>query len=216
MVTKNQAIEIIKNYVLQLQDTKKVDKCNDVITRINSMSDEEFGEIVRHTLGEKSDLDAFNNWLMKKLQEPELQGTKFVQLNDFVSYNLAGTSKDTISLHVVPKHVTNSQIRSSGSYLVDALEKLKAKIRDGEFEEVKTIFAVSDILKLKKLQGYFRDLGFDVGEGEEKFRGRFKNPYQASLSKSALMSEEWEELKEKFMQGKPTVSELESKDELEK
>lgn len=216
MVTKNQAIEIIKDYVLQLQDTKKVNRCNDVITRLNSMSDEEFDEIVRHTLGEKSDLDTFNNWLITKLKEPELQGIKFVQLNDFVSYHLAGTSKDTISLHVVPTHVTNSQIRSSGSYLVDALEKLKVKIRDGEFEEVKTIFAVSDILKIKKLQGYFRDLGFNVAEGEERFRGRFKNPYQVSLSKSALMSEEWEELKEKFMKGRTTISELESKDELEK
>ena len=35
MVTKNQAIEIIKDYVLQLQDTKKVNRCNDVITRLN-------------------------------------------------------------------------------------------------------------------------------------------------------------------------------------
>ena len=216
MVTKNQAIEMIKDYILQSQDNEKVDKCKDVLSKLNSMPDEEFGKIVRHTLGEKSDLNTFNNWLMAKLQEPELQGTKFVQLNDFVSYNLAGISKDTIALHVVPTQVTNRQIRNSGSYLVDALEQLKAKIRDGEFEEVETIFAVSDILKLKILQGYFRDLGFDVREGEEMFRRRFKNPYQASLSKSVLMSEEWEKLKEKFMEGKPTISELESKDELEK
>ena len=54
----------------------------------------------------------------------------------------------------MPTQVTNRQIRNSGSYLVDALEQLKAKIRDGEFEEVETIFAVSDILKLKILQGY--------------------------------------------------------------
>lgn len=216
MVTKNQAIEIVKNYILQSQDNDKVDKSKDVLAKLNSISDEEFNKIVRHTLGEKSDLNAFNNWLMTKLQEPELQGTKFVQLNDFVSYNLAGISKDTIALHVVPTQVTNRQIRNSGSYLVDALEQLKTKIRDGEFEEVETIFAVSDILKLKILQGYFRDLGFDVEEGEEMFRRRFKSPYQASLSKAVLLSEEWEELKEKFMKDKPTISELESKDELEK
>lgn len=152
---------------------------------------------------------------MAKLQEPELQGTKFVQLNNLVSYNIAGISKDTIALHVVPAQVTTSQIRNSGSYLVDALEQLRTKLKEGDFEEVETIFAVSDILKLKLLQGYFRDLGFDVKEGEEMFRRRFKNPYQASLPKDNLLSEDWEKRKENFMKGKPTIAELESKEELE-
>lgn len=211
MVTKNQAIEIVKNYILESKDDDKVDKCKDMLAKLNSIPEEEFSKIVQHTLGENPDLSAFNDWLMAKLQEPELQGTKFVQLNNFVSYNLAGISKDTIALHVVPTQVTTGQIRNSGSYLVDALEQLKAKIKDGEFEEVKKIFAVSDILKLKMLQGYFRDLGFDVRKGEEMFRRRFKNPYQASLSKDMLLSEDWEELKKQFMEGRPTVEKLHDK-----
>ena len=215
MVTKNQAIEIVKNYIGQSQDEDKVDKCKDILAKLNSIPEEEFSKIVHRTLGKNSDLSAFNDWLMAKLQEPELQGTKFVQLNNFVSYNIAGISKDTIALHVVPTQVTTGQIRNSGSYLVDALEQLKAKIKDGEFEEVETIFAVSDILRLKMLQGYFRDLGFDVKEGEEMFRRRFKNPYQASLPKDNLLSEDWEKRKENFMKGKPTIAELESKEELE-
>ena len=190
MVTKNQAIEIVKNYIGQSQDEDKVDKCKDILAKLNSIPEEEFSRIVHRTLGENPDLSAFNDWLMAKLQEPELQGTKFVQLNNFV--------------------------RNSGSYLVDALEQLKAKIKEGEFEKVETIFAVSDILKLKMLQGYFRDLGFDVREGEEMFRRRFKNPYQASLSRKMLLSEDWEELKEKFMKDRPTITELEGKDEFEK
>lgn len=208
-VTKKQAIETVENYILKSQDGGKVDKCRDILAKLNSLSEEEFNKIVYRNLGENADLIAFNNWLTAKLQEPDLQGTKFVQLNDFVSYNLAGISKDTIALHVVPTQVTNKQIRNSGAYLVDALEQLKTKIKNGEFEEVETIFAVSDILKLKKLQEYFRELGFDVGEGEEMFRGRFKNPYQASLSKEFLMNEDWERLKEQFMRGKPTIADIE-------
>lgn len=215
MVTKNQAIEIVKNYIGYSQDEEKINKCKNMLQKLNSIAEEEFNKKVHHTLGENPDLNAFNNWLMAKLQEPELQGTEFVQLNNFVSYNIAGSSKDTIALHVVPTQVTTEQIRNSGSYLADALEQLKAKIKNGDFEEVKTIFAVSDILKLKLLQGYFRDLGFDVREGKEMFRRRFKNPYQASLPKDNLLSEDWEKRKENFMKGKPTIAELESKEELE-
>ena len=170
MVTKNQAIEIVKNYIGYSQDEEKVDKCKDILAKLNSIPEEEFNKIVHHTLGENPDLSAFNDWLMAKLQEPELQGTKFVQLNNLVSYNIAGISKDTIALHVVPAQVTTSQIRNSGSYLVDALEQLRTKLKEGDFEEVETIFAVSDILKLKLLQGYFRDLGFDVREGEDSIQ----------------------------------------------
>lgn len=216
MITKNQAVEIIKNYMMQSQDEDKVNKCVNILGKLNSISEDEFNNIAYRTLGENSDLNTFNNWLMAKLQEPELQGTKFVQLNDFVSYNLAGTSQKTIVLHVVPKHVTNAQIRNGGSYLVDALEQLKVKIKSGEFKEVETIFAVSDILKLRILRGYFRDLGFDVKEGEEMFRGRFKNPYQASLSKDMLLSKDWENLKEQFMKNRKTITELKNEGELRK
>ena len=212
MITKDQVNEVIKNYILQLQDENKIDKCKKMLERIELLSENEFNKIVIRTLGENADINSFSNWLMKRLEEPELQGTKFIQINDFVSYNLAGTSKNTICLHVVPKQVSTGQIRSSGTYLVDALEKLKAKIKNGEFEEVETIFAVSDILKLKILQNYFRDLGFEIREGDAMFRGRFKNPYQASLSKDFLVSDEWEELKEKFMKDRPTIEDLEDKE----
>lgn len=55
----------------------------------------------------------------------------------------------------------------------------------------------------KELKNKIKDLGFNVKEGEEMFTRRFKNPYQVSLSKDTLLGEEWEELKEKFMKGRP-------------
>lgn len=211
MVTKNQAIEIVKNYILESKDDDKVDKCKDMLAKLNSISEEEFNKIVCRTFEENSGMNEFNSWLTLKLQERDLQGTEFIQLNEFVSYNIAGISKDTLALHLVPTHVTTQQIRNSGSYLAEALEQLRSKIKEGEFANIECILAVSDILKLKVLQRYFKDLGFDVREGEEMFRRRFKNPYQASLDKDTLVSDEWEELKKQFMEGRPTVDELHDK-----
>ncbi len=211
MITKNQAMQIIRNYMSESTDDKKVEKCNLWLLKLSTISEKEFNEIARHTLGEDSGVNEFNSWLMQRLQGHELQGTKFVELNEFVSYNIAGSSQKTLALHIVPKHVTNKDIRNSGSYLAEALEHLRAKIKNGEFENIESVFAVSDILKLKILQGYFKELGFDIKEGEEIFKGHFRNPYQAHLSKEVLVSDEWEELKEQFMKSRPTVEELHDK-----
>ncbi len=81
-------------------------------------------------------------------------------------------------------------------------------MKSGEFENIASIFAVSDILKLKILQGYFKELGFDIKEGEEIFKDHFRNPYQSHLSKEVLVSDRWEEIKEQFMKSRPTVEEL--------
>lgn len=61
MVTKNQAIEIVKNYIGYSQDEEKVDKCKDILAKLNSIPEEEFNKIVHHTLGENPDLSAFND-----------------------------------------------------------------------------------------------------------------------------------------------------------
>lgn len=213
MITREEAIDVIQYYMGQSQDEDKIDKCKDMLAKLNTLTEIEFIRIICTALGENADVNAFNDWLIKKLQDPELQGTKFVQLNELVSYNLAGINKDTIALHVVPKKATRNQVKYSASYLVDALEQLKAKIEQGEFEQVESIFAVSDILASRALQGYFKALGFKISEGEEMFRRKFKNPYQASLPKKMLLSEEWEKLKEEFMKGKATVAELEGQEQ---
>lgn len=213
MITRKQAIDVIQYYMIQSQDEDKIDKCKDMLAKLNTLTEIEFIGIVHTALGENADINAFYDLLIKKLQDPELQGTKFVQLNELVSYNLAGFNKGTIALHVVPIHASRSQVKYSASYLVDALEQLKVKIERGEFEQVESIFAVSDILASRALQGYFKALGFEISEGEEMFRRKFKNPYQASLPKQMLLSEEWEKLKEEFMKDRLTVAELEGQEQ---
>jgi len=119
-------------------------------------------------------------------------------------------------LHVVPKQINSKQAREGGVYLADALEKIKSKMKEGKFSDIATIFAVSDLLKLKLLQKNFKDLGFQIEKGNENFEKMFKNPYQATLSRKFLLSDEWRELKEKFVEGKSTIEEIESKDQLDK
>lgn len=208
MISKDQAIQNVREYILELKDDDKIDKCKDIIEKIYSISEEEFNKIVHNTLGENANIEDFKNWLLSKLQERDLHETEFTQLNEMVSYNIAGTNQNTVVLHVAPKHVTMEQIRNGGSYLVDALEQIKTKLQNGEIKNIETVFAVSDILKLKSLQKYFKGLGFGITQGEERFRRRFKNPYQAALDTETLLSDEWEERKKKFMDGRPTIEEL--------
>lgn len=216
MITKNQAIEVLNNYLIEVNDENEINICKELLSKIEGVSENDFSVIACRTLGKNADINEFNDWLNKKIHDHELYGTKFVELNNMISYNLAGNLKTTIALHVVPTKVSFEQIRNSGSYLVDALEQLRNMINDGEFENIETIFAVSDILKLGILQKYFNELGFKVEKADEIFRKKFKNPYQASLSKDGLMSVEWEKLKDKFMEDKLSVEEIENNEEIEK
>lgn len=208
MIRKNQVIQIVEKIISESRDDEKIDKCKDILAKINSLSEEDFSKIVNNTLGENANIEDFKNWILSKLQERDLHETEFTQLNEMVSYNIAGTNQNTVVLHVAPKHVMMEQIRNGGSYLVDALEQIKMKLQNGEIKNIETVFAVSDILKLKSLQKDFKGLGFGITQGEERFRRRFKNPYQASLDTKTLLSDEWEEKKKKFMNGRPTITEL--------
>ena len=152
-----------------------------------------------------------STWLQAKMEKHPKN--EFIKLNNMVSYHII---HETIALHVVPKQINSKQAKEGGVYLADALEKIKSKMQKGDFSYVTTIFAVSDLLKLKLLQKNFKDLGFQIEKGNKNFEKMFKNPYQATLSRKFLLSDEWSELKEKFIEGKPTIEEIESKDQLDK
>ena len=210
-------MKIIQKYMSELQDDCKIVKCQWILTKVDSLSEEEFQKILYNTLGTSPDLMQFKQWLVRKLEELDLQDTKFIPLNAFVSYHIEEKeSHDTFVLHVIPKYVTKEQLRNSGTYLVDALEKIRAKMQEGEFEKVNAIFAVSDILRLPALQEPFKALGFDVKQGDDRFKKQFRKPYQVFLPKHVFLSEAWEQRKEEFMRGRLTISELKKEEELEK
>lgn len=210
MFTRQETINVIENQIKK-QNNANVEKYQEILKKINSMSDEEFENIAKQRIGENATIEMLSNWLKAKMEEHSKD--EFIKLNNMVSYHIIN---ETIALHVVPKQINSKQARGGGVYLADALEKIKSKIKEGKFSDIATIFAVSDLLKLKLLQKNFKDLGFQIEKGNKDFEKMFKNPYQATLSKEFLLSDEWRELKEKFVEGKPTIEEIESKDQLDK
>ena len=205
MFTRQEAINVIENQIKK-QNNANVEKYQEILKKINSMSDEEFEHIAKQRIGENATIEMLSSWLKAKMEEHPKN--EFIKLNNMVSYHIIN---ETIALQINSK-----QAREGGVYLADALEKIKSKMQEGDFTHVTTIFAVSDLLKLKLLQKNFKDLGFQIEKGNKNFEKMFKNPYQATLSKKFLLSDEWRELKEKFVEGKPTIEEIESKDQLDK
>ena len=210
MFSREEAISVIENQIKK-QNNANVEKYQEILKKINSMSDEEFENIAKQRIGENATIEMLSNWLKAKMEEHPKN--EFIKLNNMVSYHIIN---ETIALHVVPKQINSKQAREGGVYLADALEKIKSKMKEEEFSDIATIFAVSDLLKLKLLQKNFKDLGFKIEKGNQKFEKMFKNPYQATLSRKFLLSDEWRELKEKFVEGKPTIEEIESKEQLDK
>ena len=199
MLSKKDAILTIDNLIAETEDNDKKVKLYEYKDKIEEISNEQFCEICTRSLGENGDVGTLRKWITNKL-EHQLVGTKFIKLNDMVSYNIAGGTKETIALHVVPKHVTKTDIRNMGPYLVDALEQLKDKIKKEELKDVKQVFAVSDILRSRLLKKGFEELGFTYSEGAREFKEHFKNPYQAELSVEKLLSDEWEEIKNAYVE----------------
>ena len=210
MFNRKEAINVIENQVKQ-KNNANIEKYQEILKKINSMSDEEFEHIVKQRIGENITIEMLSTWLNTQMKEQTKN--EFIKLNNIVSYHVI---HETIALHVVPNKITTKQARDSGIYLADALEKIRCKMQEGSFTDVATIFAVSDLLKLNSLQKNFKELGFQIEKGDQKFKKIFKNPYQASLSREFLLSDEWKDLKDKFVEGKLTIEEIENQEQIGK
>ncbi|MBB1549248.1 MAG: hypothetical protein HG450_004525 [Clostridiales bacterium] len=210
MFNRKEAINVIENQVKQ-KNNANIEKYQEILKKINSMSDEEFEHIVKQRIGENITIEMLSTWLNTQMKEQTKN--EFIKLNNIVSYHVI---HETIALHVVLKKITTKQARDSGIYLADALEKIRCKMQEGSFTDVATIFAVSDLLKLNSLQKNFKELGFQIEKGDQKFKKIFKNPYQASLSREFLLSDEWKDLKDKFVEGKLTIEEIENQEQIGK
>ena len=204
MISKNECLKVLENMISNTTDENKKNKLIGYVEKINSITDDKFSEVAVRSLGENCQIEDFMKWINVRLNH-ELAGTEFIELNDMVSYNIAGSKADTIALHVVPKHVTKTDIRNMGPYLVDALNQLREKVKNNDIKGVTNIFAVSPILRAKKLQEGFRALGFEVKKGDEAFQEHFENPYQAEISIEKIISDEWEKIRDEYMESQPNI-----------
>lgn len=201
MLTKNEAISIL-NSMISEENGKKIEK---YINIISSLDDNGWEKISKEkSIYTASDVAKIVNKDMEKSHE-------FTDLNDLVSY---GRNDNTIHIHVVPSDVrtllSREGLRFSELQLIDAMEKIQTMVKENsEYKDILKIYAVSGIMK-GPISKMFKNLGFDVKtmsiqtakDDDElgKFYDIFKDKKdlgRAVLSKEVLLSDEWNELKDK-------------------
>ena len=97
MFTRQEAINVIENQIKQ-RNNANVEKYQEILKKINSISDEEFEHIAKQRIGENATIEMLSTWLKAKMEEHPKN--EFIKLNNMVSYHII---HETIALHVVPK-----------------------------------------------------------------------------------------------------------------
>ena len=110
MFTRQEAINVIENQSKQ-KNNANVEKYQEILKKINSMSDEEFENIAKQRIGENATIEMLSTWLKAKMEEHSKD--EFIKLNNMVSYHII---HETIALHVVPKQINSKQARGGGVY----------------------------------------------------------------------------------------------------
>ncbi|MDD2376971.1 MAG: hypothetical protein PHD15_06290 [Clostridia bacterium] len=217
--------EISKEYVQKkienmINDENKV-VLNSFVKLLQSIPDNKWNEFInQHGMTIENLEKVITNKMNVELQKEKSKSLNvedeknFKVLNDFISY---GISNNTFHLHIIPKDVRD-MLNSEGLlriniYLIDALDKIKDILKNDEFKNINTIFAVSPILRLSKLQDMFKELNFDVEQTKhqnllDKFLDA-KSVYQANLPKEVFFTQEWDKNKESIL--KETITELNNK-----
>ena len=105
MFTRQEAINVIENQIKQ-KNNVNIEKYQEILKKINSMSDEKFEHIEKQRIGENITIEMLSTWLNTKMKEQTKN--EFIKLNNMVSYHVI---HETIALHVVPKKITTKQAR---------------------------------------------------------------------------------------------------------
>ena len=186
--------DIVKQQLESVINDENRQIVTEIAKRIDGIPNDEWEAFIAfHNITEANLMDIIKSKIAK---DKQLDEYLFEEINDLVSY---GTTGDTLHIHIIPKNVkemlNREGLKLANLKLIQALELIRnTPEMNGT---IKTIFAVSPILRLKQLQKMFIELGFDVSEttAEDLLR-RFpsaKQVYQASLPKSILLSKEWED-----------------------
>lgn len=201
MIRKEEVISILQS----LLNTDNESKVKIYIRIIREMTEEQWQKFLESkSIESVEQIEKIANELLERRDNNEK-----IKLNDLISYGISG---NTIHIHVVPTdlhHMLSLRGMKEGKqYLIDALEQIKALMKQEEYKNIDKVFAVSPIIR-RPITQIFEDLGFSTrtinmkdAENDdelqyfyERFKGKGKKLGRAVLSKQQLFSEEWEQLK---------------------
>lgn len=203
-MNKTDTVRILES----MKNEQNANRINTCINKINAMNDGEWTEFVKAN-GINSE-EVLRAQVKSAINKKEQKTTEFKPLNDLISY---GVDDTTLHIHLIPKDahefLNRQGLIHAEQGLIDALEKIKEMLKNNEsLQNIDNVCAVSGIIHGMSAR-MFRGLGFnvDVIEMEQakdrpelrKFYEMFKGSSRlgiANISKQALLSEEWEKLKE--------------------
>ena len=173
---------------------------SDYLNRLNGNSQEELIDSFNKTIKPEIDKIVDNmieNYMkmIQKVKDHMKEVERHYNLNDFFDCRL---SNETLHLHVVPKDISEDikkvGIREYFKYisakLDDALSKIPEILKDPNNSDIKTVFAVSPLLKVSAAQEIFKEHGFNVQMSTNPiFLKMFDNKRigEASISKDDFM-----------------------------
>ena len=192
MISKETVISQLKSLINEYGK----EKIESFVVEVNSINDDKWDEFVlQNGVTEKNLIDIIKGRLGKP---------RFTALNDLINY---GTSDETLHIHIAidsVHHLTNRQgIQLANTKLIQALSKLREMLSERNDTNIKKIFAVSPILRIKFVQDMFRHLEFTVSQtNEEYLLSKFPNAksvWQAELPVDVLLSGEYDKKLKSFV-----------------
>ena len=85
MFTRQEAINVIENQIKQ-RNNANIEKYQEILKKMNSISDEEFENIAKQRIGENATIEMLSTWLKAKMEEHPKN--EFIKLNNMVSYHI--------------------------------------------------------------------------------------------------------------------------------
>lgn len=189
MLVKNYILEIANNLNKDIPNFINEEKINRAI-EMYSNSEKDF-EIIKNEITE-----LVNKMIKEYNNKREMVSEKHYELNDFFDCRI---SNNTLHIHIVPpaldSYIAKMGLREFYKFvdkkLEDVLPKISSILQSPDNLNVRTVFAVSKLLRTRESQEMFRKYGFDASmSNNEKFIEMFneKRIGQASISRDKFLA----------------------------
>lgn len=203
-MNKTDAVRILES----MKDEQNANGINTCIGRINAMNDEEWTKFVK--VNDINSEEVLRAQAKSAINKKEQKAYEFKSLNDLISY---GINDNTLHIHLIPKDahgfLNRQGLIHAEQGLIDALEKIREMLKNNEnLQNIDNVCAVSGMIHGITAR-MFSGLGFNVnviGMEQAKDRPELRKFYEmfkdssrlgiANISRQAILSEEWEKLKE--------------------